>query len=163
MSSDVSSQASLAPLPNALPANGAGRGSRKCNSPASPYNPRRVFDLIQVLYWLALSSWFGGVLFIAIAAPIIMRAMREEKPVLPILRAAAYFGAVALFIYHWRVLWPRMWKVRQEYIDNADNPDVANPALEQLDRLQAESASVLFFLVTLLLGLIVFSANIRPA
>jgi hypothetical protein len=181
-----------------------------------------VFDLIQILYWLALSTWFGGVLFIAVSAPIIMRAMREEKPILPgvlsvnlegqhgtllggsvigrimevlfrvelacaavmlvtliaqwivlrpsggylvtpILRAAVYLGALALLIYHWRVLWPRMWKVRQEYIDNADNPDVANPALEQLDRLQAESASVLFFLVTLLLGLIVFSANIRPA
>src|SRR5437867_8749948 len=51
--------------------------------PRLPYNPPRVFDLIQVLYWLALSSWFGGVLLIAIAAPIIMRAMREEKPILP--------------------------------------------------------------------------------
>src|SRR5439155_2814030 len=175
-------------------------------------SPPPVFDVIQIIYWLALSTWFGGVLFIAATAPIIMRAMREEKPVLPgvlsvnlegqhgtllggtiigrimellfrvelvcaafifvtliaqwillrpaggylvlpILRTAVYLGAVALLIYHWRVLWPRMWKLRQEYIDNADNPDVANPALEQLDRLQGESATVLFFLVTLLLGI----------
>ena len=181
-----------------------------------------MFDLVQILYWLALSTWFGGTLFIAVSAPIIMRAMREEKPVLPgvlsvnlegqhgtllggsvigrimevlfrvelacagvmllaliaqwvllrpsggylvlpILRTAVYIGAVALLVYHWRMLWPRMWKVRQEYIDNADNPDVANAALEQLDRLQSESALVMLSLVTLLLGIIVFSANIRPA
>ena len=181
-----------------------------------------MFDLVQIIYWLALSTWFGGVLFIAVAAPIVMRVMRDEKPVLPrvlsvnlegqhgqllggavigtimeilfrvelgcagailvtivaqlimlhpsgqflvlpVVRVAVYLGAVGLLIYHWRNLWPRMWRVRQEYIDNADNPDVANAALEQLDRLQGESATVLFFLVTLLLGMIVFSANIRPA
>jgi len=81
----------------------------------------------------------------------------------PIIRGALYLAAVALLIYHWRVLWPRAWRVRQEYIDHADEPDVANPALDQLDRLQSESATVLSFLVTVLLGLIVFSANIRPA
>jgi hypothetical protein len=181
-----------------------------------------MFDLVQIIYWLALSTWFGGVLFIAVAAPIIVRTMEDEKPVLPdvlsvnlegqhgqllgggvigrimdilfrvelacaaallitivaqwlllhpsgpflllpIVRTAVYFGAVGMLIYHWRVLWPRMWKVRQEYIDNADNVDVANAALDRLDRLQSESATVLFILVTLLLGMIAFSANIRPA
>jgi hypothetical protein len=181
-----------------------------------------VFELIQIIYWLALSTWFGGVLFISVAAPIIMRTVREAHPVLPgilsvnlegqhgtllggsivgrimsvlfpielacaiailvamiaqwamlqptgpqlfgpLMRGALYIAAVALMIYHWRVLWPRAWRVRQEYIDHADEPDVANPALDQLDRLQAESANVLLFLVTLLLGVIVFSANIRPA
>ena len=180
-----------------------------------------MFDLIQIVYWLALSTWFGAVLFIAVAAPIIMRTVRENNPILtnvlsvnlegqhgtllggsiiarimtvlfpielacaaalllamigqwamlhpsgkyllqPILRTALYLGAVALLIYHWRVNWPRMWKYRQEYVDHADEPDVANPALDQLDRLQSEGANVLLFLVTLLLGVIVFSANIRP-
>ena len=41
------------------------------------------FHLVQVAYWLALSTWFGGVLFIAIAAPIIFRTVRESNPVLP--------------------------------------------------------------------------------
>ena len=181
-----------------------------------------MFDLVQIIYWLALSTWFGGVLFIAVAAPIIMRAMQDEKPILPgvlsvnlegqhgqllgggvigrimevlfrvelacaaamlltiiaqwallhpsgpflllpIVRTAVYIGAVGMMVYHWRGLWPRMWKVRQEYIDNADNVDIANAALDQLDRLQGESATVLFILVTLLLGMIAFSANIRPA
>jgi hypothetical protein len=181
-----------------------------------------VFELVQIIYWLALATWFGGVLFIAVAAPNIMRTVRENNPVLstvlsvnlegqhgtvlggsivgrimgllfpvelacaaamlfamiaqwallrpagqhlfgPLMRAALYLAAVGLLIYHWRVLWPKAWKVRQEYIDHADEPDVANAALDQLDRLQAESANVMFFRVTVLLGLIVFSANIRPA
>lgn len=175
---------------------------------------------MQIIYWLALATWFGGVLFIAIAAPVIMRAVRDDKPVLPtvlsvnlegqhgtllggsvvgrimevlfrvelacaaallvtliaqwvvlhpmgrnlvppLVRTALYLGAVGLLLYQWRALWPRTWKKRQEYIDHADEPDVANAALEQLDRFQAESATVLFLLVTLLLGMIVFSANIR--
>ena len=181
-----------------------------------------LFQFVQIAYWLALATWFGAVLFVALAPPVILRTMRDTKPVLPnvlsvnlegqhgtllagsivgrimtvlfpvelacagailvtmiaqwallqpsreylfgpILRAALYLAAVALLLYHWRVLWPRAWRVRQEYIDHADEPDVANPALDQLDRLQGESATVLFFLVTVLLGLIVFSANIRPA
>ena len=42
-----------------------------------------LFELVQLLYWLALSTWFGGVLFIAIAAPIIFRTIRENDPTLP--------------------------------------------------------------------------------
>src|SRR2546421_9900501 len=53
----------------------------KCRVPR--HNPAHVFDFIQIVYWLALSTWFGGVLFIAVAAPVIMRAMRDEKPGLP--------------------------------------------------------------------------------
>jgi hypothetical protein len=41
------------------------------------------FHLVQVAYWLALSTWFGGVLFIALAAPIIFRTVRDSNPVLP--------------------------------------------------------------------------------
>ena len=41
-----------------------------------------MFELIQILYWLALSTWFGGVLFIAIAAPVIFRTVREGNPVM---------------------------------------------------------------------------------
>ncbi len=180
-----------------------------------------MFDLVQIIYWLSLSTWFGAVLFIAVAAPVIARAVRENNPVLtnvlsvnlegqhasllvgsiigrimnvviplelacagamlvamvgqwillhpvgPVLvqvlvRAALYLGAVGLLIYHWRVVWPKVWRYRQEYIDHADEPDVANPALDEFDRLQAESTYILFFIVSLLLGMILFSANIRP-
>ena len=179
----------------------------------------RVFEVLQIIYWLALSTWFGSVLFIAIAAPIIMRSVREANPVLPsilsvnlegqhgtllgggivgnimnllvpiqmacaaalllalaghwaelprqgaglvmqLARNALYLAAVGLLIYQWRVIWPRMWKQRQEYIDHADEPDVANPALDEFDRLQSENAIVLVMLLAALLGIILFSANI---
>jgi len=42
-----------------------------------------LFEFVQIIYWLALSTWFGGVLFIAIAAPIIFRTIRESDPTLP--------------------------------------------------------------------------------
>src|ERR1035441_6477166 len=41
------------------------------------------FMLIQFLYWLPLATWFGGVLFITIAAPIIFRTTSESDPTLP--------------------------------------------------------------------------------
>ena len=181
-----------------------------------------MFDVIQIIYWLALSTWFGGVLFISVAAPIIMRTVREQNPVLPtilsvnlegqhgtllggtiiarimtvlfpvelacagamliglvgqwvllphdtarlvqsLLRSALYLAAVVLLLYHWRIVWPRWSKYRQEYLDDADNPDVANPALDQFDKYQAESVSILRNILFLLMGIILFSANIaRP-
>src|SRR5258707_4399036 len=41
------------------------------------------FMIVQIVYWLALATWFGGVLFIAVAAPIIFRTVRESDPTLP--------------------------------------------------------------------------------
>lgn len=176
--------------------------------------------LVQILYWLALSTWFGGVLFVAIAAPIIFRTIREGDPVLPavlsvnlegqhatllagsvvanllrtllrvelicagvlavviiaqwffvdlsgwnlilpVLRTALYLAAVALVIYDWRVVWPKVWKFRQEYIDNADEPEVANVAKDEFDRYHAESVRILSVVLALLLGIILFSGNIR--
>ncbi len=35
-------------------------------------------QLVLVLYWLSLSTWFGGVLFIAMAVPVIVRTMKES-------------------------------------------------------------------------------------
>ena len=178
-----------------------------------------MFELLQIIYWLALSTWFGSVLFIAVAAPVIMRSVRESNPVIPsilsvnlegqhgtllgggivgnimtvlvrvqlacaaalllalvghwaelprhgaglvmqLVRNALYVAAVGLLVYQWRALWPRMWRYRQEYIDHADDPDVANPALDQFDRLQHDNAIVLVMLLAALLGIILFSANI---
>jgi hypothetical protein len=177
------------------------------------------WDIVQILYWLALSTWFGGVLFVAITAPLILKTVRESNPILTnvlsvnlegqhatllggsivgrimsiltrielacagalgvaivgqavllegrtvvmtVLRAALYLAAVGVLVYDWRVVWPAMWRFRQQYIDHADEPDVANPALDQLNRYQSESATILFIRVALLVGMILFSANIRP-
>ena len=64
-------------------------------------------------------------------------------------------------MYDWRVLSPRIWRYRNEYIDNADNPDVANPAKEQFDRYHRESVTLLTVSLFLLLGIVLFSAGSR--
>lgn len=178
-----------------------------------------MFQLIQILYWLALSTWFGGVLFVAVAAPIIFRTVREYNPTLPtvlsvnlenqhgtllagsivanllatilqvelgcagvlfltilaqwffvdlhgqtlivtILRSAMFVAAVVLVLYDWRVVSPKIVRSRQEYIDHADEPEVANPAKEQFDRYHHESVAVLRNILFLLLGIILFSGAI---
>ena len=81
----------------------------------------------------------------------------------PVVRTSLWVAALGLLVYDWRVAWPRMWRDRQEYIDHADEPDVANPALDRLNGGQSEAAMLLMFRVALLLGLILFSANVRPA
>lgn len=180
-----------------------------------------AFQIVQILYWLALATWFGGVLFIALSAPVIFRAVRESNPVLPdvlsvnlegqhgtllagsivghllsrlvqiellcggmilvlliaqifvidisgsnrfafVLRAALVLAAVVLVIYDWRVLWPKIWKLRQQYVEHADEPDVANPAKDQFDHLHRQSVSLLSIVLFLLLGVILFSGNITP-
>jgi hypothetical protein len=183
--------------------------------------PEHAFQIVQIVYWIALSTWFGVVLFLALAPPVILRTLRESNPILPnvlsvnlegqhatllagtimrnllepffrveiacaaallltmlaqwflvdldgfnlllpILRTAMYLAAVVFLIYDWRVVWPKVWKHRQVYIDNADNPDVANPALDEFDRYQNVSVTLLRNILFLLLGIILFSANIRP-
>jgi len=78
-------------------------------------------------------------------------------------RSALCLAATLVVIYDGWSLWPRIMSMRQSFIDNADDPDKANPASEQLDRLQRESEMLLMILVFLLLGIILFSGNIsRP-
>lgn len=181
--------------------------------------PFPLFELVQIIYWVALSTWFGGVLFVALSAPVIFRTVREANPLLPtvlsvnlegqhstllagsivanliamlrryelacagaiaitmavqlanswqswiagIARAAMYLAAVALVLYDWRGVWPKIDRYRQEYIDHADDPEVANPAREQFDRYHRESVLLLMIIVALLLGMIVFSADIQRA
>ena len=50
---------------------------------------------------------------------------------------AMFLIALVLLIYKWRVTWPRMLQYRTDYIEHADEPDKANPALDELNRFQA--------------------------
>lgn len=173
-------------------------------------------QLVQILYWLSLSTWFGGTLFIAIAAPIIFRTIRDADPTLPkvlsvnlegqhgtllagtivsnilqvltrvqlacaaglllavilqwvlvmraggdwvllLVRSLLLLAAIGLVLTQWLYLWPRIGRYRQEYLDNADNPEVANPAKDQFDRHHHDSVNVLLFQLFLLLGMIFFT------
>src|SRR5258706_10965807 len=42
-----------------------------------------LFMLVQTVYWIALSVWFGGLLFISIIWPIIYRTIADADPTLP--------------------------------------------------------------------------------
>jgi hypothetical protein len=184
-----------------------------------------AFQLIQIVYWLALSTWFGGVLFVAIAAPVIFRTVRENDPVLTnvlsvnlegqhstllagsIVRnllvrlSQIVFGCIALLIvaligqffvadlsgggvenniaaalirwilcvaaagvtaYDRFVIWPTIENYRKEYIDHADEPEIANPAKDAFDREHRRSMTLLSIVIALLLLLIMYSSNITP-
>lgn len=179
------------------------------------------FQIVQTLYWLALSTWFGGALFVAIAAPVIFRTVRDADPLLPTVlsvnlegqhgtllagsivanllrsllriellcaggllfaiafqwllidlasgwmaaatRSAIYLITVGILIYNWRVMGPRVASYRQEFIENADDPEVANPAKDRFDRAHRDSVTLLSVELALLLGLVLLSAGIRSA
>ncbi len=180
-----------------------------------------LYQLVQIVYWLALATWFGGVLFVAMAAPVIFRTVRENNPLLPhvlsvnlegqhgtllagsivgdlllrlwrvqlvcggalllsivaqfflidleagnrsaaALRAVLFVGAVGVAAYDGLVLWPRIARHRQEYIDHADEPEVANPAKERFDAAHRASVTLLMAILFLLLGMVLFSGNISP-
>src|SRR3954463_3814711 len=42
-----------------------------------------LFQLVQIVYWLALATWVGGGLFVAMAAPVVFRTIRDNNPILP--------------------------------------------------------------------------------
>lgn len=54
-----------------------------------------LFPIIQLFYWLALSTWLGGVAFTAFAIPVISRTVRENDPTLPTVLSVNLDGAHA--------------------------------------------------------------------
>ena len=68
-----------------------------------------------------------------------------------------------MMLYDRRFVWPRAWHYRQEYIENADVPEIANAAKDQFDRYDRESVRVLFIIVVLLSLMVVFSSYITPS
>jgi putative copper export protein len=180
-----------------------------------------AFQLVQTLYWIALATWFGGLMFVAIAAPVVFSVVKESRPILPevlsvnlenehgnllaggivggvlrqlstiflfcagaigvmlvvqwfvmgdstanrigyVVRCTLFLACLGLSLYDRYALWPKVWRYRQEYVDNADDPDVANEAKDNFDRYQKESLRILVVTLVLLSLMIVFSAGITP-
>lgn len=177
-----------------------------------------LYEFIQITYWLALSTWFGGVLFIAVAWPVIFRTVREAEPVLPtvlsvnlegqhgsllagtivanlialltrvelvcaaavlvtsavqlgnrwqewsvaIPRVVCYLAALVLLVYDWRMIAPKIAAQRKEYLDHADEPELANAARQQFDQHHRRSVLLMMIQLAALLGIIVFSTTITP-
>src|SRR5690606_36171505 len=79
-----------------------------------------------------------------------------------IIRVVMFMTAAAVVMFDRLVVWPKIQRYRQEYLDHADEPEVANPAREQFDREHRRSVTLLSIVLFLLLGMILFSANISP-
>ena len=76
---------------------------------------------------------------------------------LPLVRTALFLAALGLVLYDARVVRPKVEEARRTYVDNADEPDVANPAKDRFDHFGREALMVLQFLLFVLLGLVLFS------
>ncbi len=179
------------------------------------------YQLVQLVYWLALSGLFGSVLFVLISAPVVFRTVRENNPILshvlsvnlegqhgtllagavvtgmlqrllrvelvcggllllalvaqPFVidlaaagagsagvRAGLFLAAVAVAFYDWQYVWPAVTRSRAEYVDHADEPDVANPALDRFNAAQRLNLNLTAAVATLLLGMVLFSVTINP-
>jgi hypothetical protein len=82
---------------------------------------------------------------------------------LSVLRTCLFAGAVAMVLYDWRFVLPRILQHRRDYIEHADEPEAAEAAQAQFDRYQRESLNVLFILWGILSALVLFSAMISNA
>jgi hypothetical protein len=177
-----------------------------------------VFQLVQLVYWLALSTWFGSLLFVVLAAPVIMRTVKENNPILTdvlsvnldgqhstllggniifsliqrllhvelicagllmvtlviqpflikltgdnrtaaVIRSALFIGSAGVMLYDWQFVWPKIRSNRQQYIEHADEPEVANPALDRFDHEQRKSLILVIVNLSMLLGIILFSST----
>jgi len=180
-----------------------------------------AFQFVQIFFWLSLSTWFGCVLFIAIAVPVIFRTVREADPVLPavlsvnmegqhgtllagtivynllkqlrivqiaaagvmlvaiitqsflidlngtngtaaLVRGGLFLAAAATMMLDWLIISPQIAGFRQKYLENADEPDIANPAKENFNQQHARSVTALQVMLFCLLGMILFSASVTP-
>ena len=179
------------------------------------------YQLVQLVYWLALSTLFGSVLFVLLSAPIVFRTVRENNPILshvlsvnmegqhstllagavvtgllqrllrvevvcggllllamvaqPFVidlssagagaagvRAGLYLAAAGVAFYDWQYVWPKVTASRAEYVDHADEPDVANPALDRFNAAQRLNLNLTAAVAALLLGMVLFSVTINP-
>lgn len=121
-----------------------------------------VSELLRALGRVAVVCWV--MMGAALALQWITLLLREGDVLLPLIRTSLYLAAVGLSVYDTRSLRPRVEEARRTYIDNADEPEIANPAKDRFDALHKESVTILQYLIFVLLGLLLFSAiNISRA
>ena len=79
-----------------------------------------------------------------------------------LLRLALWLMASGLLFYEWRWHYPRAWQLRETYLQHADEPEIANVAKEQFDHEHHRSEVIYQAGVFVLIGMVMFSANIMP-
>jgi len=104
----------------------------------------------------------GGVLVAALVAHLFIANVQGANGTAAIIRTALLLAAAGVALYDGWLVWPQLWRHRQEFIDHADEPELANPAKDEFDRGQRRSVTLLMAVLFLLLGVILFSGNITP-
>jgi len=120
-----------------------------------------VANLLQRLTSIELIC--AAALGAASLGQIFLVDLTSSNRVAMIMRVTMLLIAAAIVVYHWRVVWPKIEIFRKQYIDHADEPEVANPAKDQFDNEQKQSVTLMMIVLFLLLGIILFSGNIMPA
>ena len=119
-----------------------------------------VGELLAVLF--RVQSLCAAVLFPALVAQWFLVDRTGLALAFPILVSGLFVGAVALLLYGWRSVWTKVMAHRAAYIENADDPEKANPELDEFDRYSNELSGVVRNLLFALLGIILFSVNFLP-
>ena len=118
---------------------------------------RVVANLLAAL--ARIEFWAGMVIALCLAAEWVSLLSNSGGGIgMLALRSGLFLVAIAFGLYGSRVIRPRAEVVRQEYVDNADEPEIANPALERFDALHRESVTFLLLTLVCLVGLVAFSA-----
>jgi len=117
-----------------------------------------VVNLVQKLHVLELIC--GSALLLMLIGQAIALNMTSTNLATIGVRGVLLAGAAGIMLFDWRAVWPRLEKNRSEYIDHADEPDVANPAKDRFDNDQRLTVNLLVLRLALLLGLILFSSNV---
>ena len=120
-----------------------------------------LFQLVQIVYWLALSAWFGGVLFVALAAPIVFRTVRENNPVLPHVLSVNLEGQHGTLLAG-SIMGGLIARLARFQLICAGALLLATVAHLFLANLDGANRTGAVIRTALLLGIILFSGNITP-
>ena len=118
---------------------------------------RIVGDLLNVLGRVEVAC--GAALGLAQAAEWALFLRDDGRdPILPLIRTTLLLAAAAMAVYAARSVRPRAEAAREQYVENADEPDLANPALDRFEAAGRDSATALWVELAALGGLIFFTA-----
>lgn len=120
-----------------------------------------VFHLMQVLQRVGIVC--AVALFLTLIGQIALTQPVGFPRIEAVVRVTLFIAAVVTLVFNGRFVWPAIAQHRNTYIEHADTPEIANPALDQLERYQREAALVLYIQLVLLLAMILFSVNVTTA
>jgi hypothetical protein len=103
----------------------------------------------------------AGVLLASLVAQWFVVTKDHYGMLAGVARCTLFVGAAGLLIADRFSVWPRVWAAREAFIENADDPEIANPIRERFNQLQLLSIRYLLLQLTLLSLMIVFSVMIR--